>query len=341
MNDYGDGMQLSTIASIRKRPGMYLGGTDFFGYIQYIVSAFDLLLDHDATWIELDIGKNLHIASDANIQVYINAENQLQPFEAFESLGTNQDVIDGAILTALSDYLNVVISDGSSETRLQYKAGERQIFEQHSAIGSEPGIKMHFAPDPAVFSVTNASPTVLQSYCSRTVCLHPGVAVRIKLGDNIIQYYSEKGIEDLFTAIATPYQILHQPINISESKGELKVQAVFAFHSWSENHIWSYANCGRVPDGGTHEAGMLNAISQFHSNLQNSHPVGVGILAVLAIEYPDVTYKGCIKSRIGNPELVDLVDELISRGIERWIANHSEEAEHLRRIERFQFALFW
>ncbi len=116
------------------------------------------------------------------------------------------------------------------------------------------------------------------------------------------------------------------------------VEAAFVFQSWSENQIWSFANKGRVPDGGTHEAGMLDAIGQLEHGQASS---SVGILAVLAIEYPQVTFEGCIKARIGNPELRRRVADLVSTGLKRWSQENPDEVEYLKTIERFQFADIW
>ena len=65
------------------------------------------------------------------------------------------------------------------------------------------------------------------------------------------------------------------------------------------------------------------------------------MLAVLAIEYPHVTYEGCIKSRIGNPELRQRVADLVTTGLDRWVRENPDEVEYLKTIERFQFGDVW
>ena len=326
------------VASVRKNTPMYIGGRNFFGFVQYLVSAFDLLLQNGATWIDIEIGDEFHLASNAQIPLCVNADGLLEPFEAFGKL-KQRHAPDGVILMALSDRFVLTMTDGEVETYLECERGERQAFHQHPTPSSSSGIQLTFAPDYTIFSVREISPAALHSYCRRTACLYPGVLLRVKAGSEVNEYRSEHGIRDFFTAIATPYQILHAPIHLAEVEEDLKVEAVFVFHSWSENRIWSFSNKGRVPDGGTHEAGMLDAIARLHND--SASIAGTGILGVLAIEYPHVTFEGCIKARIGNPELRDKVAALMLRGLQKWIAENEQELEYLESIERFQFASSW
>ena len=329
--------ELSDVQHIRTRPAMYIGGTGFFGFVQYLVSAFDLLLENGATWIEFEIADHFRLTSDARISINTNSKGELEPFEAIGKIKT-QHAPDATILMALSSKFRCSAFDGTTKTEFVASHGEREIYQQQRIGESEPQTFLEFRPDVGIFSVTAVSPSVAHSYCKRTSCLHPGVVFRVKTGVEVVEYRSTRGILDFFDAISSPYQVLHKPIHIEESRGDLKVETVFVFHSWTENRIWSFANKGRVADGGTHEAGMLDAIARLHNRQAES---SVGTLAVLAIDYPGVTYEGCIKSRIGDPELRDRVCELVSNGLDRWISENEVEFEHLKKIERFQFADTW
>lgn len=326
------------ITGIRKRPAMYIGDTSFFGFIQYVVSAFNIMLDNGATWITIEPGDDLRITSDAHVPLHINHDGLLEPFEAFGALKLRH-LPDATILTALSDFLSLKASDGKVSTEFTCDRGDRKSLRQFDADGSDTKIEISFRPDDSIFSVTQVSPAVLHSYCRRISCLHQGISFRIKSGSDLTEYRSDRGIFDFFTAITTPYQILHQPIHIREAIDDLMLEAVFVFHSWTENRIWSFANKGRVPDGGTHEAGLLDAVARLHTNMEST--ACTGILAVLAIEYPHVTYEGCIKARIGNPELRDKVSDLVSVGLQKWASENSSEMEYLKVIDRFRFADSW
>lgn len=329
---------LRRVAGIRKRPAMYIGSTEFFGFIQYVVSAFDIMLDNGATEIMIEPGDDLRISSDAHVPMHINHDGLLEPFEEFGALKPRHSP-DATILAALSEYLSLHASDGKVSTEFVCDRGERKLLRQVDADRSDTKIEMTFRPDDSIFTVTQVSPAVLHSYCRRISCLHPGISFRIKAGSDVTEYRSDQGILDFFIAITTPYQILHQPVRIREALDDLTLELVFAFHSWSENHIWSFANKGRVPEGGTHEEGLLDAVERLQTNIPSA--ARTGILAVMAIEYPRVTYEGCIKNRIGNPELRDKVLKLVSVGVQKWAGANPSEVGYLKEINRFQFADSW
>lgn len=331
---------MTDVEHVRARMGMYVGSTDFFGLVNYLVCAFDLMLDNGATWIEFDLtakSEGFRVSSDAQIPTRLSDEGLLVPFESLGSTKPRRSP-DALILSALSERLRAQTNDGMTETTLTMAAGERESLEQSKSGKLEQGTRLTFIPDERVFSVTEVSPAVAHSYCNRTARFHPGVAFRVKQGTETTEYRSTDGIRDFFRAVSMPYQVLHSPISIRESEGDLKVEAMFVFQSWTENRIWSFANKGRVPNGGTHEAGLLDAVS----HLKLTHTLSpVGVLAVLAIESPNVTYEGCIKARVGNPELRQDVCRLVTRGLDAWVQDNPAEVEYLKSIERFQFAQSW
>jgi DNA gyrase/topoisomerase IV subunit B len=84
---------------------------------------------------------------------------------------------------------------------------------------------------------------------------------------------------------------------------------------------------------------MLDAIACMrHENAATSK---TGVLAVLSIDYPKITFEGCIKSRIGNPELRERVCDLVTTGLKKWVRANGDEVNYLKRIQRLQFADIW
>lgn len=329
--------ELSHLEHVRKRPAMYVGNTGYFGFIQYLVSAFDLALNHGATWIEFEISSEFRLTSDARLPIRIDKKGALVPFEAFGKLPPRH-MPDGAIVFALASSFSARINDGRKTTELEGSDGVRDSLERYDDRASQPRLQLTFSPDTYIFRETEISPQVAHSYCKRMSCLHTGVTIRLKIGDETAEYRSDDGLRTIFDSIAVPYQILHRPIQIRETERELKVEAVFAYHSWTENHIWSFVNKGRVPEGGTHEVGVLEAIAKLPLRETRAR---VGVLAVLALEYPGVAFEGCIKGRVANPELHGRVEKLATAGINRWLKANPTEAAYLPTLERFQFGALW
>jgi hypothetical protein len=136
---------------------MYLGGTAFFGFVQYLVSGFDLLLDHGATWIEFEVGETFRLSSDARIPARIDEQGRLEPFEAPGPLKPRQ-LADGVILTALSEEIRVTLRDDANETVLTARGGKRESLAVVATNAHAPGTWLEFLPDDRIFPVTAASP---------------------------------------------------------------------------------------------------------------------------------------------------------------------------------------
>lgn len=333
-----------SIALVRKRTSMYTGNTSFFGFIHYVVSAYDLLLQHKASWIEtnisgdIDSGICFRLSSDAKVPIKLSAQDLLIPFEEF---GGTKSVyaIDGVIVNALSSHFQLKVNDGVTNTKLVAEKGIRKCLEQETSSTHSPSIEMEFKADSDIFSVTAVSPAVLHSYCKRMSYLHTNTVFRIKAGNESTEYRSKNGIRDLFEGLIAPYQILHQPIYFKTKENDLSLELIFAFHSWYDDQIITFANNGRVPMGGTHLDGLLEAFAPLREKEYVATPSGV--LAILSIDYPDLTLKGCIKEKVGNPELQKLVRDLVINETKRWLNDHQQEVKHLSKIERFNFPPIW
>ena len=131
---------------------------------------------------------------------------------------------------------------------------------------------------------------------------------------------------------------MHEPIRIRITKDELKLEFIYSFHSWTNDVCIAFINDGRAVDGGTHQTGLERAIAHLKSN---TFSTGNGVVGLLCLQYPNVQWDGCIKAKIGSPELDSLVFDSIIDGSNKAITEKPELLEQISHIQPFQFPEAW
>ncbi len=238
----------------------------------------------------------------------------------------------------------VEVRDEHRTEFLAYRRGVRETRHSTSHEPSRPKTTLTFEPDASIFTVTNLSPAIFKSYLRRLSFLHRGVRFSISLERETEEFYAERGVVDLFATVSAPYQLLHEPIHIMGEDGPLQLEAVFAFHSWKERNLLCFINNGRAVEGGTHEKGLDDALDQIYREFKlpkmpKAHRNGV--VGIMSIRYPNAVFEGCIKAKIGNPELREMVCKLVASGAANWLQSRPDVAKQLQELQTFQFPEAW
>lgn len=337
-------VELLTIEAVRKRPGMYIGSTDFFGLINYLVCPVALLLGRRASRIAVAVQDGgFAVEADVALPIESTSSGRLAPFEEISDSEQGHG-FEGTVLNALSESLTVEVQrEGRTET-LAFRRGTREAHHESSGASEGPTTMLRFAPDTSIFTVTSLSPEIFKSYLRRLSFLHPGVRFSLAFGGESHEFHADRGLVDLFTAVSAPYQILHEPIQFVAEDGPLRLEAAFAYQSWTERALWCYINNGRAVEGGTHEKGLADALKAINKKIVSSEsrtPIDNGIVGVVSIRYPDAVWEGCIKARIGNPELRGMVKQLFVQGTADWLQSRPDVFEQLQHVRVFSFPDAW
>ncbi|MBC8103802.1 MAG: hypothetical protein H7Z41_14605 [Cytophagales bacterium] len=326
--------------AIRKRPAMYVGSTALFGFINYLVCPVALFLAHGAKRIDATVKDGFEIQSDVIIRIERTEDGRIAPFQQIRQVGMGHN-FEATVLTALSEELSVSVQTGSHLEEWQFVKG---VLASHRSMEAHDGIQgttLRFKPDTSIFTVTEVSQAVFASYFRRLSFLHEGVRFALSVGGDRQEFFTVNGMAELFTAISAPYQLMHEPVHIAASEGTLSLQVVMAYHSWKANHLWCFINNGRAVEGGTHEQGFSQALKRLKRQLNLPEGFDHGVVAVASIQYPEATWEGCLKARIGNPELRTMVSRLVVNEVVEWLSHHPSVEEQIRQMQTFRFPEAW
>ncbi len=341
------------VTAVRANVPMYVGGTGLFGFVHYLVSPVALLLACGAKRLDVRVENGFEIRSDVVIPVERTLEGSIVPFQTIRSLpgGPGRNRVDATVLTALSQELSVTVDNGAQVQEWRFVQG---VLDSHHTVGtteatdSVPGTTLRFVPDQTLLTVTDLSPSAFESYLRRLSYLHEGVHFSFTMGGERREYHTQQGMLELFQGLAAPYQLMHEPIHLvahvpaaAPSRGDLDLEVVMAYHSWKENHIWSFINRGRSVEGGTHEQGFTQALKVLKRKLDLPDSFNNAVVAVLAIRYPGATWEGCLKAKIGNPELRTMVSRSVVDGVLKWLDEHPAVEAQIRQLQTFQFPEAW
>ena len=66
-----------------------------------------------------------------------------------------------------------------------------------------------------------------------------------------------------------------------------------------------------------------------------------GVVGIMSIRYPNTVWEGCIKAKIGNPELREMVCKLVAASAAKWLRSRPDVARQLQDMQTFQFPEAW
>jgi len=324
------------LEQVRLRPSMFLGSTDFRGYVDYLLSTFDLMLRGGATWIDFEFGESILVTSDAAIAVNLAREafRQDKVFQFPRQTRTQLGIwpsVNGVCLFALSESCRIDLQDGETRAELIFHRGELISYEQSNSKTDTPECQFEFVPDWDIFT-DRACP--IESIRSRTRLLagfHPGITFRVRSESGMTEFRFDDGLLEVFRQLTVFSPSLHEPVVIDEFDPErdLRVRAVFGTRYRSGTELTSFVNRRRTVDGGTHERGFTDTLrwfrKRFHADADQRESIVIGIRALLAIDSPNVMFEGAVKNRVITPAYRERARTLTRRGIETWLADRPEE----------------
>jgi DNA gyrase subunit B len=303
---------------IRKRPGMYIGGSgsaSLHGLADELVSfSIDEVLSGHGKSIDVRINADgsLTVADDGRgIPVEMHPQIQLTILELVMTVrGTHTGVnwfpsgerISGALrslhgigaraITALSDWSEAIVCCNGRIYRQQYERG-RPVGDvcDIGAAGTQSGTKITFHPDPEIFHDVTSAWDRLEARLRELAFLNKRLPITLRddrSGKEVVFRY-DGGIADFILYLNRSKQALHKPIYIDNTVRGVKVEVALQYTTGEEERVRCYANNAYNSGGGTHLKGFRTALtrtlSTYGSNVNlltnDSRPIGVDFRAGL------------------------------------------------------------
>ena len=297
---------LEGLEPVRRRPGMYVGGTDARALHHLAAEVLDNSMDEavagHATRIEVslaadgtltiaDNGRGIPVDPHPKFPDKSALEVILTMLHSGGKFGGDAYATSGglhgvgiSVVNALSEHLVVEVARGREQFRQVYARGEPQTtLERLGAAPNRRGTTIAFRPDPLIFGEGAAfDPGRLMRLARSKAYLFRGVEIRWRCdpalaGDTLTQavFQFPGGLADRLaeeletrTAVTAPFV---GRAELPEGRGA--VEWAVAWTMDEAQHWSTYCNTVPTPDGGTHEAGLraalLKALRGFGTLTQN------------------------------------------------------------------------
>ncbi|HLH12160.1 MAG TPA: DNA topoisomerase IV subunit B [Methylovirgula sp.] len=287
---------LEGLEPVRRRPGMYIGGTDEAALHHLFAEALDNAMDEavagHATFIDVtleasgflsvtDNGRGIPIdphpkfPKKSALEVIMTTLHAGGKFDsgAYQTSGGLHGV-GISVANALSERLEVEVGRGQRLYRQAFERGlPKTKLEDLGRVTNRRGTKVRFKPDEQIFGKgAKFKPSRIFRMSRSKAYLFGGVEIRWHCAPQLVEgteipaeavFHFPGGLKDyLAQDIDGKEQVLEQAFTgkIEKPEGHGSVEWALAWLAEDEGFVHSYCNTIPTPDGGTHEAGLRTAL---------------------------------------------------------------------------------
>jgi DNA topoisomerase IV B subunit len=284
---------LEGLEPVRKRPGMYIGGTDTKGYhhllweivdnsVDEVINGYGsrievvLHKDHksvtvtdDGRGIPVDIKKEFKKSALELVLTTLHAGGKFNAGQYQFSGGLHG--VGSSVVNALSEELIATIKRDGFHWEQRYERGKAVTKIKKLGPARGTGTSIFFRPDPQIFGKQELSAETIRFRLDAKSFLHKGLKIIFKdeaAGTEEVLSHAG-GIADFLTKIVADRSkapTAPQVFYFERSAGSDANASAFRIEAalqWTESHeetLRSYVNAIPTTQGGTHEQGFRSAI---------------------------------------------------------------------------------
>ena len=290
---------LEGLEPVRRRPGMYIGGTDEKAlhhlFAEVIDNSMDEALAGHANWIEVEM------EADGSITVIDNGRGiPVDPHPKFPNKSALEVImctlhaggkfdskvyetsgglhgVGISVVNALSERVEVEVARGQELFRQIFERGKPKAkLEKLGRVPNRRGTKVHFKPDPQIFGPKVAfKPARIFKMARSKAYLFGGVEIRWHCAKELLAgvdgvpeqetFHFPGGLKDYLTSAIGGQTLVH-PDLFAGSSGRTgshgTVEWAIAWVGDADGFVSSYCNTIPTHEGGTHEAGLRAALTR-------------------------------------------------------------------------------
>ncbi|HPH97667.1 MAG TPA: DNA topoisomerase (ATP-hydrolyzing) subunit B [Anaerolineaceae bacterium] len=357
---------LEGLEAVRRRPGMYVGGTDLKALHHLVYEVVDNSIDEALAGVCTRIEVTIHADSSVTVEdngrgipVDIHPQKHVSALEvvmttlhAGGKFGSGSYKVSGGLhgvgvsaVNALSEWCEVeVCRDG----RLYFQRYERGIpKEAVKEIGkcapNKTGTRTTFRFDTTIFKeeLDFRFDTLTQrfremAFVTRGVTIH----LQDERARREMTFYFEGGITSFVRYLNRNRGILHPPVYAAKDIENIGIEAAIQYTDAFTESVYSFANTINTIDGGTHLTGLRTAITRVVNDYARRNGIlkegednfagddtREGLTAIVSIKHPDPQFESQTKVKLMNPEVQTLVQQVVGETFSQFLEENPQLAK--------------
>jgi len=357
---------LEGLEPVRKRPGMYIGGTGLEGLHHLIWELVDNAIDEalagHATEVVvrmLEDGGVTVIDDGRGIPTDIHpktgkstVETVLTVLHAGGKFGDGGYKVSGglhgvgsSVVNALSKKLIVRIYKDGKIHEQEYERGAPKTELKVVGKTDKKGTEITFYPDETIFPDVTFSYDQVLDRLRHAAYLTKGIRTTLisDKKDKRYSFYFEGGIQSYVKHLnANKDQVDEDIFYVDKSVDDVQVEISLQYTDAYVETIKSFANNVLNPDGGTHLTGFRSALTRVindyarkqglikdkEENL-SGEDTREGITAIILVKLPDPQFEGQTKNKLGNPEVRGYVEQVMNEYFTYYLEEHPAVARKI------------
>ncbi|WP_230130962.1 DNA topoisomerase IV subunit B [Bacillus sp. CECT 9360] len=376
--DYNDDaiQVLEGLEAVRKRPGMYIGSTDARGLHHLVYEIVDNSVDEalaghgdhiivkihkDDSISVTDKGRGMptgmHKLGKPTPEVILTILHAGGKFGqgGYKTSGGLHGV-GASVVNALSEWLVVTIKRDGFVYEQRFQDGGKPVTTlEKLGKTNQSGTKIHFKPDPSIFSTTTYNYVTVSERLRESAFLLKGMKIELidERHEEHDVFHFENGIEAFVQYLNEEKDSLHTVVSFEGQQNDMEVDLAFQFNDGYSENVLSFVNNVRTKDGGTHEVGAKTAMTRAFNdyarkagllkekdkNLEGSD-IREGLSAIISVRIPEefLQFEGQTKSKLGTSEARSAVDSIVSEHLAYFFEENPETGALLvkKSIKAFQ-----
>jgi DNA gyrase subunit B len=357
---------LEGLEPVRKRPGMYIGGTGIEGLHHLVWELVDNGID------EALAGHATHVyvkmLADGGITVIDNGrgiptdihpktgkstvETVLTVLHAGGKFGGGGYKVSGglhgvgsSVVNGLSERLKVTVHRDGKTYEQDYAKGAPLADLKVIGKTDKSGTEITFYPDSSIFESTKFNYETILDRLRHAAYLTKGVHTSLEdetTGDRY-GFYFEGGIQSYVKHLNIGREVVDDDIfYVDKTVKDIQVEISLQYTDAYTETIKAFANNVLNPDGGSHLTGFRAALTRVindyarkqgllkekEENL-SGEDTREGLTAIILVKLPDPQFEGQTKNKLGNPEVRGIVEQVLGEHLNYYLEEHPAVARKI------------